>query len=51
VVLTKKGEKTRAELSKEFHHPPLEIINLDREDLESLLRVLSKVASLPTAES
>ena len=51
VVLTKKGEKTRAELSKEFHHPPSEISSLDREDLESLLRVLSKVASPPTVVS
>ena len=44
VVLTRKGHKIRAELLKEFHQPPPEISSLERDDLESLLRVLSKVS-------
>lgn len=43
VVLTRKGQKTRAALLKEFHHPPPELAALDREDLEGLLRVLRKL--------
>ena len=49
VVLTKKGQKTRSDLLKEFHQPPPEFSSLDREDLEGLLRVLTKVASPPRA--
>lgn len=43
VALTKKGQKTRTGLLKEFHRPPLEFAGLDRDDLESLLHVLSKL--------
>jgi DNA-binding MarR family transcriptional regulator len=43
VVLTARGEKTRAALLKEFHKPPPELAALDREDLESLRRVLAKL--------
>ena len=44
VVLTRKGHKIRAELLKEFHQPPPEISSLERDELESLLRVLSKIS-------
>ncbi len=44
VVLTRKGHKIRAELLKEFHQPPPEISSLERDELESLIRVLSKVS-------
>lgn len=44
VVLTRKGHKIRAELLKEFHQPPPEISRLERDELESLLRVLSKIS-------
>jgi len=47
VVLTKKGERTRAALLKEFHKPPPELAALDREDLESLLRVVVKLTARP----
>jgi DNA-binding MarR family transcriptional regulator len=43
VVLTAKGEKTRAELFREFHEAPPELTALDREDLETLLSVLEKL--------
>jgi DNA-binding MarR family transcriptional regulator len=44
VVLTRKGQKTRAALLKEFHQPPPDLAALDREDLEGLLRVLRKLS-------
>jgi DNA-binding MarR family transcriptional regulator len=47
VVLTAKGEKTRAALLKEFHDPPSDLAALDREDLESLRRVLAKLMGGP----
>jgi DNA-binding MarR family transcriptional regulator len=43
VVLTPRGHKTRAALLKEFHSPPPDIAALDRDDLESLHRVLVKL--------
>jgi DNA-binding MarR family transcriptional regulator len=45
VVLTATGHRTRTELLKEFHRPPPDLAALDREDLESLRRVLGKLAS------
>jgi DNA-binding MarR family transcriptional regulator len=44
VVLTAKGQKTRAALLNEFHQPPPEIAGLDRQDLEALDRILSKLS-------
>jgi DNA-binding MarR family transcriptional regulator len=49
VLLTAKGMKTRNELMKEFYQPPAEIAALDREDLEQLLRVLSKLTPASTS--
>ena len=43
VVLTAKGQKTRAALLEEFHTPPPELAALDREDLEGLQQVLAKL--------
>jgi DNA-binding MarR family transcriptional regulator len=45
VVLTRRGEKTRTALLKEFHTAPPELAALDREDLESLHRVLVKLTA------
>jgi MarR family transcriptional regulator, organic hydroperoxide resistance regulator len=47
VVLTRKGQKTRAELLEEFHQPPPEFAALTRTDLEELERVLAKLAPPP----
>ena len=44
VILTRKGNRARAELLKEFHQPPPEFAALDREDLEALHRLLTKLA-------
>jgi DNA-binding MarR family transcriptional regulator len=44
VVLTRKGEKTRADLLREFHQPPAEFDQLDRADLEALVRILAKLS-------
>jgi DNA-binding MarR family transcriptional regulator len=44
VVLTRKGEKTRAALLEEFHHPPPEFDALERADLEALDRLLAKLS-------
>jgi DNA-binding MarR family transcriptional regulator len=44
VVLTARGQKTRAILLKEFHEPPPDLLALEREDLETLQRVLAKLA-------
>lgn len=43
VVLTRKGRKTRTELLREFHQPPLEFERLERKELETLERVLAKL--------
>jgi DNA-binding MarR family transcriptional regulator len=48
VVLTRKGEKTRADLLREFHQPPAEFDGLDRLDLEALERIVTKLTSVPT---
>jgi len=47
VVLTRKGEKTRAELLQEFHQPPPEFDGLDRADLEALERMVAKLTAAP----
>jgi DNA-binding MarR family transcriptional regulator len=49
VVLTRKGEKTRAELLEEFHHPPAELTRLTRHDLEALDRIFTRVADASNA--
>jgi DNA-binding MarR family transcriptional regulator len=49
VVLTRKGEKTRADLLQEFHRPPAEFDGLDREDLEALERIVTKLTAAPTS--
>jgi DNA-binding MarR family transcriptional regulator len=52
VVLTAKGQKIRSELLNEFHQPPPDLAALDREDLETLLRVIEKLSSTsPMADS
>jgi DNA-binding MarR family transcriptional regulator len=43
VVLTARGDKTKAALMSEFHTAPPEFAALEREDLESLRRVLVKL--------
>ena len=48
VVLTRKGEKTRTDLLREFHQPPAEFDGLDRADLEALERIVTKLTSAPT---
>ena len=45
VVLTNKGEKTRAELLEDFHQPPPEFDGLDRTDLEALERIIGRLTS------
>ena len=49
VVLTRKGEKTRTGLLREFHQPPAEFDGLDRGDLEALERIVTKLTSAPPA--
>jgi DNA-binding MarR family transcriptional regulator len=49
VVLTRKGEKTRTDLLREFHQPPAEFDALDRSDLEALERIVTKLTSAPPA--
>jgi DNA-binding MarR family transcriptional regulator len=44
VVLTAKGERTRAELLEEYHTPPPELLGLSRGELEALDRALGKLA-------
>jgi len=44
VVLTRKGEQTRADLIHEFHQPPPEFDRLDRADLHALERMLAKLS-------
>jgi len=48
VVLTRKGEKTRTGLLREFHQPPAEFDGLDRADLEALERIVTKLTFAPT---
>jgi DNA-binding MarR family transcriptional regulator len=43
VVLTARGERTRAELLEEFHTPPAELVGLGRRDLEALARALDEL--------
>jgi DNA-binding MarR family transcriptional regulator len=43
VVLTAKGERIRAEVLKEFHTPPAELLGLSRRDLEALAKSLEKL--------
>lgn len=47
VVLTAKGRKMKADLLQEFHAPPAELLALDREELDVLQRVLTKLTSGP----
>jgi DNA-binding MarR family transcriptional regulator len=47
VVLTPKGRRTREALLDEFHQPPPDFERLDREDLEALERVLTKLTPAP----
>lgn len=49
VVLTRKGDRTRADLIHEFHQPPPEFDRLARADLEALERILAKLALAPAA--
>jgi DNA-binding MarR family transcriptional regulator len=51
VVLTRKGEKTRSELLREFHQPPPEFGVLEPADLAALERIMAKLmrASTPAA--
>ena len=48
VVLTRKGEKTRTDLLREFHQPPPEFERLERADLEALERMLAKLTPAPS---
>lgn len=43
VVLTPKGERTRAELLEEFHTPPAELLGLSRRNLEALRKALDRL--------
>jgi len=43
VVLTPKGAKARSQVEAKLHEPPESIRRLDREDLETLRQVLSKL--------
>lgn len=47
VMLTRKGERTRADLLEEFHQPPREFDVLRRADLEALDCVLVKLTPVP----
>lgn len=51
VVLTPRGLRTRTALLEEFHRAPPEVAALDREDLESLLRVLRKLMPASPGET
>ena len=48
VMLTRKGEKTRTDLLREFHQPPTEFDGLNRADLAALERIVTKLTSAPT---
>jgi DNA-binding MarR family transcriptional regulator len=43
VVLTAKGERTKAELLREFHTPPADLLALSERDLKTLERLLAKL--------
>jgi DNA-binding MarR family transcriptional regulator len=43
VVLTARGVKTKAELMAEFLTPPVELLDMDQSDLETLQRALEKL--------
>ena len=45
VVLTRKGQRTKAQLLREFHRPPPDFAALTRADLETLDRILTKLAA------
>jgi DNA-binding MarR family transcriptional regulator len=47
VVLTQKGQRTRAQLEREFNKPPHEFETLDRQELEALARILAKLDPPP----
>jgi DNA-binding MarR family transcriptional regulator len=47
VVLTSKGAKLKAELNEEFLSPPAELLELERTDLDGLLRALEKLPAHP----
>jgi DNA-binding MarR family transcriptional regulator len=49
VMLTAKGQKTKAELHAEFYAPPGELLALDRATLASLCAALSKIVQEPDA--
>jgi DNA-binding MarR family transcriptional regulator len=49
VVLTRKGEKTRADLLHEFHQPPAQFDALNQADLEALERIVAKLTPAPRA--
>lgn len=51
VVLTAKGQRTRAALMKEFHRPPADLAALDRADLECLVRVLRRLMPRGTKQA
>lgn len=51
VVLTAKGQRTKAELLDEFHQPPPELAALDRADLEALTSVLTKLGPEPPSHN
>jgi DNA-binding MarR family transcriptional regulator len=44
VLLTQLGAETKASLQEHYYEPPAELLDLDRESLESLLDALSKLA-------
>ena len=44
VALTAKGQRTRSALMKEFRRPPAELAALDAGDLETLDRILARLA-------
>lgn len=43
VVLTTRGQKLKAELLDEFYSPPAELLQLDRDTLETLQQALTKI--------
>ena len=51
VVLTRKGEKVRTDVLREFHQPPAEFDGLNRSDLEALDNIVAKLISAPTARA
>jgi DNA-binding MarR family transcriptional regulator len=45
VFLTPAGAAIRAELQREYHHPPAEVQKLNTRDLRELTRILKKMTS------